>query len=564
MQEAERTMLSAREQQAGMRLACSVYPVEELTVAITTPSSIGISKGTWTPESSSTSVPNDGWIRKYCLQLAEPVMEDHRSELQRLNDQTQTAQTLATPLVLTSLATALQNEKRLITVVESSYPGHDARVVSVEAGDSSARLYGCAVDIGTTTVAVYLADLTKHCHLDTIAGSNTQAMFGADVISRIGHGMEHGMTAGTDAIRTQINQMINVLAARNRIASTELYRIVLVGNTTMLHFLMGTNPAGIAMAPFIPIFTEELIVPATSLGLSVNCAAEAHLVPGISAYVGADITAGILSSGIMDSLGPSLFLDIGTNGEIVLKHGSTLWTCSTAAGPAFEGAKIRWGAGGIDGAVDSYTVADSSLHYTTIGGGPPLGICGAGLVDILALLIRQGIVDNKGRMSTAGHYRATAGMTTPLVQSLLARLTEVDGLPAFIVVPAIASAVAEDITLTQKDVREVQLAKAAVAAGIDTLLEQAGLAIADLQHIFLAGGFGSYVSKESAGCIGLIPESILDKTIVVGNAAGKGALHTLFSRNSSSQLSQIIAAARYIELSNSPLFQKHFMARMAF
>jgi uncharacterized 2Fe-2S/4Fe-4S cluster protein (DUF4445 family) len=357
--------------------------------------------------------------------------------------------------------------------------------------------------------------------------------------------------------------MVSVLCRRNGISTDEVYRIVFVGNTTMLHLLLGVDPAGIAAAPFVPVFTEEMVFDAAELGLELHASAAAHVVPGVSSYVGADITAGIVAANVMESVGACLFIDVGTNGEIVLKHDGKLWACSAAAGPAFEGANIRWGTGGEDGAIDYFAVSGEGFSCTTIGNEPAVGLCGAGLVDVLAALLRCGLIDEKGRLLSAEGLES-AGMDEGLKELFRPRLTEIEGKPAFIVVPADETGVGEDITLLHRDIREVQLAKGAVAGGLYTLLDQAGLEVTDVVQLFLAGGFGSYVRKESAGEIGLIPKELVFRTRGVGNAAGKGALFTLLSREMSSRFKRIAEETTYIELSSEPVFQKFFMKEMYF
>jgi uncharacterized 2Fe-2S/4Fe-4S cluster protein (DUF4445 family) len=399
---------------------------------------------------------------------------------------------------------------------------------------------------------------------DSISRSNRQQSYGGDVISRISYAMEHGVEEITSTVQTQISEMIARVARRNGVDPGEIYRVSLVGNTTMLHLLLGVDPAGIAAAPFIPVFTEGMAVPAAQLQLEVNPAAKAHIVPSISAYVGGDITAGILSSGMMESGETSILVDVGTNGEIVLKHGDTLWACSAAAGPAFEGANIRWGTGGSDGAVDSFSLDGECCSYSTIGGEPAMGICGAGLIDIIAVLIRHGLIDDKGRLTGEPQRDVSSELRQEVKDLLEPRFIEVDGKPAFIVVPAEQTSVGEDIVLTQKDVREVQLGKGAVAAGLQTLLLHAGLEAGQVDRLYLAGGFGSFLRKESAGVIKLIPEELVERTVVAGNAAGKGALYALFSRAQSQKFELILSKSRYIELSTSQEFQKAFVDHMYF
>ncbi len=563
--ETEKRLLSEREREKGVRLACKVVPRGRLEVEEFSSALNRLGKGAWENGFPEFAREDDSWLQKRAVRLSQPSLEDQRSELLRLIDFANPQNTKWSPHLLERFSAALRDGNRELTLVEqyARSSSQIAELLDVEEGDTSSRSFGCAVDIGTTTVAVYMADLTSRIPFDSIARSNAQASYGADVISRIGYAMEHEIAELRDAIRNQLNRMISVLCRRNGISTNEVYRLVIVGNTTMLHLLLGVDPSGIAAAPFIPVFTEDMVVDASALELGMSPAAQAHIVPGVSAYVGADITAGLVSADVFESEGACLFIDVGTNGEIVLKHDGQLWACSAAAGPAFEGAKIRWGTGGEDGAVDFFSVGKDGFAYTTIGGKPAVGICGAGLVDVLAELLIHGLIDEKGRlMSVEGLDRAE--MDDEQKELFRPRLTEIEGKPAFIIVPANESGVGEDIALLNRDVREVQLAKGAVAGGIYTLLEKAELDISDIAHLYLAGGFGSYVRRESAGEIGLIPKEIVSHTMVVGNAAGKGALFALLSREMSSRFRRIVERTSYIELSSEPVFQKFFMNEMYF
>jgi uncharacterized 2Fe-2S/4Fe-4S cluster protein (DUF4445 family) len=561
----EKKFLSESEIGNGCRLACMTVPAGPLEVLVPYGSSEQLGKGAWEKDFSRFAGEHDGWIQKKAVELEVPSMEDQRSELSRLRAHFPGLLLKPDLRLLTELTESLASDKRIVTIVteRDQLNDGDGRIVAVEPGNNVSGMYGCAVDIGTTTVAVYLADLEKNVPFDSLSRSNSQAVYGADVISRIGFCMEEGLHELAAAIRGQLREMISLIARRNGIKPDEIYRVSIVGNSTMIHLLTETDPSGIAMAPFIAVFTEELHIPAADLELGIHPAACAYIVPAISAYVGGDIVAGILSSGIMDFAGTALFLDIGTNGEIILKHEGRYIACSTAAGPAFEGAKIRWGTGGENGAIDSFSFTEV-FQYTTIGQEPPIGICGAGLVDIIAVLLRNGIIDRKGKLLSGEELRKEHKADLSVIEKFLSRLSSADGKPVFIAAGKEETAVKEDIYVSRKDIREVQLAKAAIAAGIESLLDIAGIDPADIGRVYLAGGFGSFVNKESAADIGLIPEKMAEKTEVVGNAAGKGALHALFSRKHCKVFEQILERTRYIELSGNPGFNTLFMKHIRF
>jgi uncharacterized 2Fe-2S/4Fe-4S cluster protein (DUF4445 family) len=402
-----------------------------------------------------------------------------------------------------------------------------------------------------------LLDLNTGETVDVISDLNAQGSFGADVISRINHTMtnQNGLQALHKKILDQLNKMITALSDRTGIALDKIYTGVFAGNTTMIHLFLGIKPENIAAAPFISVTTEGHTVPSEDIGLVVN--GTAAVLPGLSGYVGADITAAVLSSGMMEKEELSLLIDIGTNGEIVLGSSEKIVACSTAAGPAFEGAHIRHGVGGVAGAVNTASDSSDGMSVTTILGKKPIGICGSGLVDILAVLIKAGVVEDTGRMIG----KDESSSVSPAFADLL---TEEDGEPAFIVVPEEKTARDEAILFTQKDVREVQLAKAAIAGGIQTLLKFSGKKVEDIGTLYLAGGFGSFIDKRSAVAIGLLPHQLEDKIKVIGNAAGKGAVMACISRKQAAFCSKIKTRASYVELSSSPEFQEAYVENMYF
>jgi uncharacterized 2Fe-2S/4Fe-4S cluster protein (DUF4445 family) len=338
--------------------------------------------------------------------------------------------------------------------------------------------------------------------------------------------------------------MIGDLLTSNTISSDALDELIAVGNPTMIHLLVGEDTSGIGTAPFTCAFTKPRSLRAEEIGFSN--ARHAHLeLPGVvAAYVGSDITAGILAANVMQAGKAILYIDIGTNGEIVLWDGNRLFACSSAAGPAFEGAAIRHGLGAVHGAIDHiWQDSDGRITWSTIGAQDALGICGSGIVDAMALLLDLGLVDETGAMDTshpnAGRYLVA------LPDGSALRITDA-------------------VYFTRSDVRQVQLAKAAIAAGVQVLLDAAGLACNDLDGIVIAGGFGSYIDIASAQRIGLLPPLPLSRISVVGNAAGKGALELLMFDGVQDRIEQIRTAITYIELSTSPVFQLQYVSHMYF
>ncbi len=532
----------------GYRLACLTYPRSDLEVLIERgPEEVQILH-----DLLERNIPLDPPVKALHVIMDKPEARDQRSDFSRLI-QTAGMEKAAFPLsLLRELEKTVRENDYSVTIIHN-----EDSVIRVVPGDTSGECYGIAVDIGTTTVVVYLINLVTGQTVDVISDLNAQGSFGADVISRINHTLknEEGLHTLHKRIINQLNGMIQTLSERTNIGLDKIYTGVFAGNTTMTHLFLGIPPKNIASAPFISVTTEDHTVPAEDVGIQLN--GTAAVLPGLSGYVGADIVAAVLSSGMMDNEEVSLLIDIGTNGEIVLGNKDEIVACSTAAGPAFEGAHIRYGVGGIAGAVNTAAETPEGLSVTTILDKKPLGICGSGLVDILAVLIKTGIVEETGRMITKDE-------TGSIPQAFADLLTEEDGEPAFIVVPGEKTSSGEHILFTQKDVREVQLAKAAIAGGILTLLSYAKKKVENIVTLYLAGGFGSFIDKRSAVAIGLLPHQLEDKIKVIGNAAGKGAVMSCISREQAAYCRRIKERSTYVELSSSPEFQEAYVENMYF
>lgn len=370
-----------------------------------------------------------------------------------------------------------------------------------------------AVDIGTTTVAAYL--LADGKIIDAESALNCQKPYGDDVLSRIKYTTENadGLKELSLRIQAQVREMTDTLCARNGLRAEQT---AIAGNTVMLHLYAGVSPASIGVAPFTPVFTQQ-----KTLGATV-------LLPSIAGYVGADTVAAILASGMHRSQEMCLLADIGTNGEIALGNRDGITVCAAAAGPAFEGAQIRCGVGGVSGAVSSVRLAEGTVSYTTIDDEPPIGICGSGILDAVAEMLCAGLVDESG-------------------------FFEDEVFP-----------IAEGVFLTAEDIRQVQLAKAAIAAGIQTLLSEAQVPLSDIKTCWLAGGFGSYLNKNSACAIGLLPKELLEQIRPLGNAAGMGAALWLLSDECRKETQEIVRMTRYLELSGNPVFNHQFLSCMGF
>ncbi len=398
---------------------------------------------------------------------------------------------------------------------------------------------GLAIDVGTTTLAAYLYDMQSRSLLAVRAKPNPQRAFGADVTSRLKAALEGEGEALRLAITGTLCDLAQALLADGHRSANQLHQAVVTGNTAMLYLLTGQEPASIAYAPFEPATRLGLEVPGDAVGLPAHT--RAFLPACISAYVGADITCAMLYAAARPEhvRKPVLLADIGTNGEMALFTGTRILTCSTAAGPAFEGAGIRFGMTAQAGAISRVDVREDSLAFTVLGDAAARGLCGSGLVDAIAALRTLEVIDETGRMHMGGHSLA------PCMETL-------DGQPTFRF-PGTA------VLLTQADIRAVQLAKSAICAGMLTLLETAGLSCQALGAVQLAGGFGSCIRPETAQAIGLLPAGTAARTFSLGNAAGAGAAMMLLSPACKAQGAIVSAAQESIDLSTSSAFAAHFM-----
>jgi len=387
--------------------------------------------------------------------------------------------------------------------------------------------YGVAIDIGTTTLVMYFINLLNGQIRGIASFLNPQNTYGADVISRINHCMENenGLKELQQIIVQSINNELHKFSIKEKIITDNFEKVIIVGNTTMLHIILGENPVSIAQAPFIPKFTDKQTRKGNSIGLNIHPETKIITLPCLSAYIGADILAGLAVLKVTANKN-YLFIDIGTNGEMAIIKGEKIYTCSAAAGPAFEGANILCGMGAVAGAISAFT---NQKKYHVIGNIQPVGICGSGIVDIIDYLSVNDFIDETGLL-----------------------------LDAFIVDKK------NKIQVTQQDIREIQLAKSAIFSGIKILIKRAGLSYNDIEALFLAGGFGNYINIKSALQIGLLPYELRDKIYPVGNSAGIGALQYLKSDVFEKKTDEIIMNSQYIELSNIDEFTTEFALNMNF
>ena len=549
--EKEKALLGSRALAKGYRLACYNKVNSDIDIYLQSADE----GARIVTEGIERSVSIHPVVSKEFLILDTPGIHDQRSDIERLFASSDKVKTSVSIGVIRELGETIRREDFRVTVCTI-----DKRLIAVEPGDTTDKLYGIAVDIGTTTIAAYLVDLRSGKKMDVYSTLNPQKKFGADVISRIDYtgDSQASLDEMNRVIIDCINQAISILASRNNIEVNDIYAAVFVGNTTMIHFLMKLPAKNIAVSPFIPVTTQLHRISAKDMGLAINPHGYAVVFPGVAAYIGADTVAAVLSSGMYARHRISLLIDIGTNGEIVLGNKEWFLACSAAAGPAFEGANIRNGVGGINGAIDRVYMDHRGLKFTTIGGKRAIGICGSGIVDAIAGMLSTGIIDETGRIGDAGETGAQ------LPEDLKNRLVEIDGNKSFLILRSEECNAETDIAITQRDVRELQNAKAAIAAGIKILIKRAGIRMDDIDDVYLAGGFGSYIDIDNALKIGLLPGELKGRIRSIGNAAGSGAVLGLISSKMLKKAESIKKRINYIELSACEDFMNEYVECMMF
>lgn len=497
-------------------------------------------------------------ISVHTVQVPRPSTEDLRSCWRRLCAAVEDAAALPSCSIRPNLTvisdlyrTLEANEYRVDAVL------CDGALLAVQPVNSP--VLGLAYDIGTTTIACYLLDLRSGRQLSQSSMLNPQTTFGGDVIMRMKYSVENGLDELTDCVRKALSTLAAQSASAAKRKLKDVYLVTVVGNTCMHHLFMGISPASLAYAPYTAAVTEAIQADAGEFGFPVHPSARLFMLPNIAGFVGADTVGAALAAAMDDKEELTLLIDIGTNGEMVLGTKDHLVACSTAAGPAFEGALISCGMRGAEGAIDHAKLMDGQFQYTVIGGGKPVGICGSGLIDLLSELVRVGLVESGGRMLDDEEVDAD-----PACRPYAGLMETRNGLRAFRLASAEDSGSGEALYFTQKDVREVQLAKGAMAAGIQMMCRHLGVTVDSIQCVMIAGAFGSYMSPVSACGIGLIPPQLGDRVTAIGNAAGEGSKLCALSIEEYRRASRLAGSMDYLELAADPAFQDVFVDQLEF
>jgi uncharacterized 2Fe-2S/4Fe-4S cluster protein (DUF4445 family) len=542
---------SADELRDGWRLACRAVASTDLRVTV--PPLVT------RPKAATVGVGRQVILRpaaqKRYLELAEPSLSDQQTDLERVLAGLDDLELRTDLAVVRTLGQVLRAADFKVTAVVV-----DDVLIDVQPGDTTGALYGIAFDLGTTTVVATLLDLSTGTPLAVASMLSKQQPFGADVITRISAVMMDPAALGTLSrlAHETLAELTAEVCAQAEIDPREVCEVAVAGNATMTHIALGIDPEPLGVAPFIMSARLLPEVLAADLGLPVHPRARAFCFPAFGAYVGGDITSGLLASGMDRDSRTRLFIDIGTNCEIVLGNREWLLATAAPAGPAFEGAAIRCGMRAADGAIEVVSMTPDGVKLQVIGDAEPAGLCGSGLVDAVASLVSVGLLDASGRFVSAEQAAAIA-------PGLADRLTAIGQERVFVLHwQGEPGNVAESVYLSQRDVRELQFAKAAIATGWNILLEEAGLAPGDVQQVLLAGSFGSYLSPANAIKIGLVPKMPALRVVSAGNVAGEGAKMALLSVRERAGALALLGEVRYVELSDRADFNDAFVDQLAF
>jgi uncharacterized 2Fe-2S/4Fe-4S cluster protein (DUF4445 family) len=558
--EDERELLDDVELEQGIRLACRTKVMHDMVISVGEPTaepeyfqvlttSHSIS-GSYIPESELEPL-----VDKRLISLPPESQNEGVSDLDRIK--------LALGDEYHNLKASLHCLRTLPQALEKSlYHGtavlHDDYLMDWQNWEDVHRYYGLVFDIGTSTVVGKLFDLHNGSEVAVASCLNSQNKYGSDVISRLQFLKERprGLPILQYLLARDLSQLTESLLQTAELEAEEIFIAVAAGNTTMQHLLLSLPPMGIAEAPFLPVVTDGMIVKSADVGLRLHPEARLYIMPVKSGYIGGDLISDILASGVAEQDEIILGLDLGTNGEIFLGNNKRLLTCSAAAGPALEGARISHGMIAKTGAIEGVRLEDGQLQYWVIGNVKPSGICGSGLVDLVAVLLHCGIITDEGLIR-----RSRRKLSGELNSRVVKRRA---GGYSFLVTSPEESYDQEAIYLTQEDVREVQLAKGAIAAGIKTLMDELGIGAKDIGSVYLAGALGNYVDAVSALRIGLLP-SISPRIIKsLGNAASSGASMVLLSKKHWRMAKEIIDFIEHIELSFRHDFNEYFIEQMDF
>ena len=543
--------LTAAQLQDGWRLACSTTIESAAVIEVPATSMFERSQKILTGDAGHT-LTVDPAITVATVQLPVPTQQDDQPDMERLS------LAIGEPLELdphciTPFPRRLREAKWDVHVVREG-----RRLIDIHSAAAPATVLGVAFDLGTTTVVGTLLDLVTGQERAVASTMNGQIPFGDDVLSRILRIREDlaRLPELQAAAVHSLNEIVASLCHQAGVTRESIVNVTLAGNTTMQQILCGMDPTALGELPFTPVFARSHELSAAGIGLQIHPAARMYVFPQVGGFVGGDTVAGMLASGFDRLKKPTLLVDIGTNGEIALLHNQQIFCTSTAAGPAFEGARIAQGMRATAGAIEKVLVKDGDLHINIIGNVPAAGLCGTALIDTVAEMLRHGLLETTGRLPAPDELPAA-------IPERLRRRIELQGDESrFVLAPASGKQAA--VCLIQRDIRELQLASGAIRAGVETLLHRAGLVAADLDAVLLAGAFGNFIRRNNAQRIGLLPPLPHERIRFIGNASSMGAKMALLSIKERARAESLRKRCVHIDLSTDPAFQDAFGMAMLF
>jgi len=552
--DADETLLSSDQLADGYRLSCRARVEGPGAIDVTVPSVSQNTGGIVLTEGQEMEFELDPAVKNYHLELEKPDLENNLADRERIYRGLYEGYDVEVDAVDHVVARELPNSLRSdetdqgLEVTATVYD--ESEIIDLAPGWDESR-YGLAVDVGTTTLAAYLLDLTTAETEAVSSRLNPQSQYGADIMTRVRYTRRNdaGRADLQKAIVDGVNECIDEVTREAQVDAGDVYECVFVGNTAMHHLFLGYEPSYVAGSPYVPANHEPVTVKAREIGVNINPSGYLYWLPISGGWVGPDKVAVLLVSGHYEEEAMTVCIDIGTNGEISVGNQSKMWTTSAPAGPALEGGEITHGVRAQAGAIEAVSIDGETLELTceTIDDGTPNGICGSGVIDLLAEMFRVGLLDQRGQFRDAvkDHPRIR---------------TNEDEVVEFVLVWDEDSAIDGDIVLTQNDIRELQMAKAAIQAGTRVLMDE--LDVEDVDRVVLAGGFGNYIDPESAMTLGLYPDVEFEKVESLGNAAGIGAQLALLNRATREEAKRIVDVVEYYEIAGTDVFRDEFLESM--
>jgi len=522
----------------GYLLACRTVPEGDLSVFVPEGSQLGAGK-IQTSYADVAVTPRGQLVETFVADMGAPSLDDNAADLERFLCALGRPNLNITLPALTDLPRALRSGGWKATAMVGRF-GAEERIIGVRSAVNDVRDLGAAIDIGTTTVALELIDLKSGAVVAQASDYNRQLVTGEDVLSRIAYAEEKGTARLQELVVDTINRLIAQLCElrdamkgpTHPFCADDVVALSIGGNSAMVHLLLGLDPRNIRYEPYIPVVHSPPVFTAREIGLAIHPQAPVYCVPGRASYVGGDITADVLLSGMHSRDELALLIDVGTNGEVVLGNRDWMVTCSTSAGPAFEGGEVSCGMRAMSGAIDSVSMADDDIAISTIGDKAPCGICGSGLIDLMAQMLVNGWVDRKGRIQTG----------SPRVRTK-------DGRNEFVLHPG-----KKELAVDDDDIANILRTKAAIYAGCAILMNSVDMRFEDVDKVYIAGGFGSHIDIENAQLIGLLPDLPRERFEFIGNGSLGGARMCLLSEEARKGADSIFEAMTYLDLSSSSAF----------